>query len=173
MRLLTRDNNGKLTLREFDNHNLPAYAILSRTWNTDNSQEVTFDDLEGGTGTDKAGYRKIIFCEEKATATVLQYFWIDACCINKRSEPELLEAINSIFRWYRKAARCYVYLSDVSARDNKENGQFLQGWEPASRRSRWFTRGWTLQELIAPEVVEFFTFDGERLGDKLSLKTII
>jgi hypothetical protein len=79
MRLLTRDNDGKLLLHEFESHNLPAYAILSHTWNADNSQEVTFSDLEVGTGKDKAGYQKVLFCEAKAAAG-LRYFWIDTCC---------------------------------------------------------------------------------------------
>jgi len=66
-----------------------------------------------------------------------------------------------MFRWYSEAAQCYVYLSDVSAHGS--------GWKSAFRESRWFTRGWTLQELLAPKSVEFFSRDGERLGDKISL----
>jgi hypothetical protein len=172
IRLLVRDCEGKLIPREFDDHDIPAYAILSHTWNTDNSQEVTFDDdLNPDTGEDKDGYRKILFCEEKAAAAGLQFFWIDTCCINKRSEPELSEAINSMFRWYQKAARCFVYLSDVSA--TSVEGPSSHSWHTAFRRSRWFTRGWTLQELIAPSSVEFFTKDGQRLGDKASLESIV
>jgi len=76
-----------------------------------------------------------------------------------------------MFRWYRKAARCYVYLSDVSVRDSDKDNQFSQfTWESAFRKSRWFTRGWTLQELIAPASVEFFSLEGKRLGDKKSLQ---
>jgi hypothetical protein len=70
-----------------------------------------------------------------------------------------------MFRWYRSATKCYVYLSDVSAAQRSQ----LQ-WQPDFRRSRWFTRGWTLQELLAPQSVEFFSHDGERLGDKDSLE---
>jgi hypothetical protein len=168
----SRHDNGKLTLCSFD-HKIPAYAILSHTWDTENNKEVTFEDLEAGIEKGKAGYRKIEFCEKQATAAGLQYFWIDTCCINRRSETELSEAVNSMFRRYQKANRCYVYLSDVNARDNNENGQSSQKWEPAFRKSRWFTRGWTLQELIAPRLVEFFSEDGKRLGDKSSLETII
>lgn len=83
-----------------DDHDLPACAILSYTWNTENSQEVTFDDLNADAGKDKHGYRKILFCEDKVAATGLRYLWIDTCCINKRSETELLEAINFMFCWY-------------------------------------------------------------------------
>ena len=173
MRLLTRDTNGELVLREFDSNSLPTYAILSHTWDTDNSKEVSFQDLEAGIGKSKAGYGKILFCERQATADGLRYFWIDTCCINKRNDPELSEAINSMFRWYERAARCYVYLSDVSSSTDERNGLTIHTCESAFRQSRWFTRGWTLQELIAPSEVEFFTSDGSRLGDKSSLETII
>jgi hypothetical protein len=76
-----------------------------------------------------------------------------------------------MFRWYQNAARCYVYLSDISASGNEEDGQQSQlAWESAFRASKWFTRGWTLQELLAPESVEFFTTEARRLGDKRSLE---
>ena len=79
-----------------------------------------------------------------------------------------------MFRWYQKAARCYVYLTDVSIHDGKETPQqCLFHWEPTFRKSRWFTRGWTLQELLAPTLVDFFSLEGERLGSKLSLEVII
>jgi len=173
MRLLTRDTNGELVLREFDSNSLPAYAILSHTWDTDNSKEVSFQDLETGAGKSKAGYGKLLFCEKQADADGLRYFWVDTCCINKRNDPELSEAINSMFHWYKNATRCYVYLSDVSSGADQTNGLNIHTCESAFRQSRWFTRGWTLQELIAPSVVEFFTSDGIRFGDKSSLETII
>src|SRR2546430_119445 len=75
-----------------------------------------------------------------------------------------------MFRWYHNAAKCYVYLSDVSTNDHDQADPSLQSWEPAFRKSRWFTRGWTLQELIAPSSVEFFCSDGKRLGNKKSLE---
>jgi hypothetical protein len=173
MRLLTHDCNGKLVLQTFDSDALPAYAILSHTWHVDNSQEVSFQDFEAVEGKSKAGYAKIRFCEKQAAADGLRYFWIDTCCINKSSEPELSEAINSMFRWYEQATRCYVYLSDVSIQSGNVEGSSRSDWEPAFRKSRWFTRGWTLQELIAPRVVEFYTSNGEKLGDKSSLETSI
>jgi hypothetical protein len=76
-----------------------------------------------------------------------------------------------MFRWYRNAARCYVYLSDVSSPvfDIKEESN-LRPWESVFRKSKWFTRGWTLQELLAPSSVEFFSQERKRLGDKRSLK---
>jgi hypothetical protein len=75
-----------------------------------------------------------------------------------------------MFRWYRNAAKCYVYLSDVWANDFNQVDPSLQSWQSAFRESRWFTRGWTLQELIAPLSVEFFCSNGKRLGDKKLLE---
>ena len=117
---------------------------------------------------------KIQFCADKAAADALRYFWIDTCCIDKKNSAEISKAINSMFRWYEKAARCYVYLTDVSAHDGQETPQRgLLPWEATFRKSRWFTRGWTLQELLAPTMVDFFSFEGERLGSKLTLEDII
>ena len=73
-----------------------------------------------------------------------------------------------MFRWYREAAKCYAYLTDVSTNDQIDLS--LQPWEAAFENSRWFTRGWTLQELIAPPSVEFFCSNGNRLGNKKSLE---
>jgi hypothetical protein len=91
---------------------------------------------------------------------------VDTCCINKQSDPELTEAINSMFRWYQRAAKCYVSMSDFVARDAKQ--LTATDWE-GFRDSRWFRRGWTLQELLAPEKVEFFDATGKLIGDKVSL----
>jgi hypothetical protein len=95
---------------------------------------------------------------------------VDTCCINKANYAELPEAITSMFRWYHNAVKCYVYLSDVSARKRDYNGQTERIWESGFRTSRWFKRGWTLQELIAPTSVEFFSREGEYIGDKKSLE---
>ena len=101
----------------------------------------------------------------------MQYFWIDTCCINKADHAELSEAINSMFRWYQTATKCYVYLSDVSMTKGKASEEASElPWESTFRSSRWFTRGWTLQELLAPLSVEFFSREGKRLGDKKSLE---
>jgi len=127
-----------------------------------------------GTGKSKAGYDKIRFCGEQARRDGLQYFWVDTCCIDKSDSAELSEAINSMFRWYRNAAKCYVYLSDVSITKRKASNQFSKfTWESALPASRWFTRGWTLQELLAPGSVEFFSQEGKRLGDKRTLERLI
>ncbi|KAF1998124.1 ankyrin [Amniculicola lignicola CBS 123094] len=118
----------------------------------------------------KKSYAKIRFCGKQAAKNDLRYFWVDTCCIDKSSSAELTEALNSMFRWYQNADRCYVFLADVSVSSFVEGGDFAQRWKPAFRRSRWFTRGWTLQELIAPASVEFFSQDEQLLGTKHSLE---
>jgi hypothetical protein len=149
---------------------LPPYAILSHTWENDD-EEVTFKDLAIGTGENKAGYGKIRFCGEQAARDGLEHFWIGTCCINKSNRDELSTAINSMFSWYRNAARCYVYLSDVLEPVADTGDQLYQQLlELTFRRSRWFTRGWTLPELIAPLLVEFFSKGGGKLGSKISLE---
>ena len=153
MRLLERNPTGDLVLKKFIGTNIPAYAILSHTWA---EEEVTLQEAESGVGKNKDGWKKIAFCAKQAHADGLRYIWVDTCCIDKKDAVELSEAINSMFRWYQQAARCYVYLLDVSLRAAKQDGQVKPVWETAFRNSRWFTRGWTLQELIAPTLVDFF-----------------
>ncbi|KAH6642109.1 vegetative incompatibility protein HET-E-1 [Boeremia exigua] len=173
MRLLHYDGHGELGIVSFDDRAIPPYAILSHTWEAD-AEEVTFADLVTGDSKAKRGYKKIRFCGQQAQRDGLQYFWVDTCCIDKTDKAELSYAIRSMFRWYQNATRCYVYLSDVSAEERKPGdklGKFT--WEPAFRLSRWFTRGWTLQELLAPTTVEFFSQEWEMLGDKISLKLLI
>ena len=160
MRLLKVEPDGTFSLIRANAKKIPRYAILSHTWEADD-QEVTFQDFVDGLGERKAGYRKIRFCGKQASLDGIQYIWVDSCCIDKSSSAELAEAINSMFKWYRNADRCYVYLSDVPTANVD-----LQTF----RRSRWFTRGWTLQELLAPRTVEFFSQDGQKIGDKQSLE---
>jgi Heterokaryon incompatibility protein (HET) len=167
MRLLQFKSPSEFSLTNDLIKNVPPYAILSHTWGAD-TDEVTFRDLIDNTGKSKAGYDKIRFCGEQARRDGLQYFWVDTCCIDKSSSAELTEAINSMFRWYQKAAKCYVYLSDLSIHDYGKTDHFSQS--APLRKSKWFTRGWTLQELIAPPSVEFFSLEGRRLGDKRSME---
>ncbi|KAK4656494.1 HNWD NOD-like receptor pc11 [Podospora pseudocomata] len=165
MRLLERNNTGDISLTgDIPDDQVPPYAILSHTWG---DEEVSFKDITDGTHKNKRGYSKIQFCGDQAGRDGLKFFWIDTCCINKSDCDEFQEALNSMFRWYRNAAKCYVYLTDVST--YQQDADSNPGWELAFRKSRWFTRGWTLQELIAPTVVEFFSKDRKRLGDKKSL----
>jgi hypothetical protein len=110
MRLLHFDSSGRLTSTDFSRKKIPPYAILSHTWGDD---EFLFEDLVNDTGKSKAGYKKILFCGEQAARDHVQYFWIDTCCINKWNLRELLSAINSMFRWYKNAAKCYAFLLDV------------------------------------------------------------
>ncbi|KAK7177557.1 Vegetative incompatibility protein HET-E-1-like protein 15 [Paraphaeosphaeria sporulosa] len=170
MRLLRRRNEDDYNLTRFIDVAIPPYAVLSHRWGQDN-EEVTLEDITNRTGKSKAGYRKIQRCAEQALRDGLEYFWVDTCCIDKENYAELAHAINSMFRWYRDAARCYVYLSDVSkAPPNSEDGIDPPPWELEFRKSEWFSRGWTLQELLAPSMVEFFSRHWERIGDKASLK---
>ncbi|PMD49976.1 WD40 repeat-like protein [Hyaloscypha bicolor E] len=169
MRLLRVDENGEFSLTKDIIDNIPRYAILSHTWG-DDDDEVSFQDLTKSPRRTKAGYGKLRFCAQQAARDGLQYFWVDTCCIDKSNNTELSEAINSMFRWYTKAAKCYAYLSDVRTNDHDQSNPSLQSWEPAFRNSRWFTRGWTLQELLAPSSVEFFCSKGNQLGDKRSLE---
>ncbi|OAP61297.1 hypothetical protein AYL99_03498 [Fonsecaea erecta] len=168
MHLLSLDADSQPSLTLFPEHEAPAYAVLSHTWAAPN-HEVTFRDISENSARDKLGYQKIHFCGRQAHMDGLKYFWIDSCCIDKSSSAELSKAINSMFRWYRNARKCYVYLTDVSVTAGAE----LESWEPALRKSRWFTRGWTLQELLAPRAVDFFSREGQHLGNKDSLLRII
>jgi len=164
MRLLRYNNKGAFSLTEFVENEIPKYAILSHRWG---AEEATFEDLQKGLGIKKAGYGKIQFCGEQARRDDLEYFWVDTCCIDKSSSAELAEALNSMYRWYRDAARCYVYLSDVTTLKRKASDTAPEcPRESAFRNSEWFTRGWTLQELLAPRSVEFFSRNREPLGDK-------
>ncbi|KAI8954429.1 heterokaryon incompatibility protein-domain-containing protein [Xylaria longipes] len=172
MRFLQLTPNGDLSLTRDLTNNLPEYAILSHTWG-DDEDEVLFDDIINHSAKDKAGYRKIKFCMEQATLDQLQFVWVDTCCIKKSDSTELAMAINSMFRWYKNASRCYVYLGDVLANGEEPDPDMSEGLRQAIRESRWFTRGWTLQELIAPRSVEFYSSDGGFLGDKESLEQML
>ncbi|KAF6811820.1 het domain protein [Colletotrichum plurivorum] len=161
MRLL---NTSSLELREFLDSDIPGYAILSHTWE---SEEVTLKDLSDPHSQTKKGFSKIRACCAQARKDEHEWVWIDTCCIDKTSSAELSEAINSMFLWYKKAKACYVYLSDLPAQLPGELDL------TAFRVVRWFTRGWTLQELIAPRYIEFFDQNWNEIGTKLSLANLI
>ncbi|KAK3369426.1 heterokaryon incompatibility protein-domain-containing protein [Lasiosphaeria ovina] len=157
-------NTTTLKVEEFVGPALESleYAILSHTW-TD--EEVSFQEFTSDhPPVHKIGYQKIAkSCElaRSAKPEQFRYIWVDTCCIDKSSSAELSESINSMFEWYRKSAVCYVYLADVTAVD----------WSLAEdrKRSRWFSRGWTLQELIAPGHVLFCNTDWVLLGTRTEL----
>ncbi len=168
MRLLQFNDDCDVSLTEFFEDDIPEYAILSHRWK---AGEVTFKDLIDGTSKGKAGYGKIQFCGEQTRRDGLKYFWVNTCYIDKSRSAELSEAINSMFRWYQKAAKCYVYLSDISILKHKASDTSTEcTWESAFRASKWFTRGWTLQELLTPRSVEFYSREGKSLGNKRTLE---
>ena len=147
-------------LRTFVGKNIPPYAILSHTWGPDN-EEVSFQDITTGKFESRGdGTRKLKGCCLQAKRDGFAYAWIDTCCINKDSSTELSEAINSMFRWYAEAGMCYAYLTDVSPGNDHRDGL------SSFFASRWFRRGWTLQELLAPEEVRFFDSDWGLIGTK-------
>ncbi|KAI0200939.1 heterokaryon incompatibility protein-domain-containing protein [Astrocystis sublimbata] len=148
-----------MLLREYQGEEVPPYAILSHTWGAGEVNFVDFDDKEGRAS--MQGYPKIRDCCRQAESDGLDLVWIDTCCIDKRSSAELSEAINSMFKWYQDAAICYAYLEDVSSETD------------GIRLSRWFTRGWTLQELLAPSVVVFYSRDWARIGTRRDLAELI
>ncbi|KAH9239310.1 hypothetical protein K456DRAFT_1278621 [Colletotrichum gloeosporioides 23] len=150
-------NCTSLEIEEYYGSSIPEkYAILSHTWE---SGEASFQDV-GNTEAmaSKPGWAKINQTCRLALEQGYSYAWIDTCCIDKTNFTELVEAINSMFKWYARSTICYAYLADVGgARTTR-----LQG-------SRWFTRGWTLQELIAPSSVEFYDVDWKFLGTRADL----
>ncbi|KDR71697.1 hypothetical protein GALMADRAFT_775520 [Galerina marginata CBS 339.88] len=151
-----------LNIEEFFNEmDCPTYAILSHTWG---DGEVSLQDFSTPAATSMAGYRKIENCCKQARKDGFDYVWIDTCCIDKTSSAELSEAINSMYKWYKRARVCYVYLSDVPTDDDTS----AKGSKFSS--SRWFERGWTLQELLAPTSVVFYGRDWVEIGTKYSLR---
>jgi hypothetical protein len=156
MRLL---HAGSIQPVSFEEDIIPDYAILSHTWGDD---EVSFQDIHSPGAASKAGYAKIRYACQEALRRGLKYVWVDTCCIDKTSSAELSEAINSMFRWYKYARVCFGYLSDVPVGE-------VDSPKSAFASSRWFSRGWTLQELLAPIELEFFSSDWEKLGSKRDL----
>jgi hypothetical protein len=152
------------TLSEFQG-NPPPYAILSHVWG---QEEVTFNDIATLEKAEQMkGFAKIVGACKTAFKNELQYIWIDTCCINKESSAELSEAINSMFIWYKNARVCYAYLSDVPS--NEDHSALHSSFA----MSQWFTRGWTLQELLAPSIVVFHSINWVDIGTKGTLRETI
>ncbi|KAI0513268.1 heterokaryon incompatibility protein-domain-containing protein [Xylaria bambusicola] len=173
-----------LKLHEFFGDQIPPYAILSHTWE---AEEVTYEEwLYAGRQYPrrwgwvydkkevrdikaKSGYDKIVQACAKAQGDRLSWLWVDTNCIDKNSSAELSEAINSMFQWYRKSAVCYAFLVDVHNPDVRacfrNDSEF--------RKSRWFTRGWTLQELIAPCGVCFYSSSWMPISTKTNIALLI
>ena len=162
MRLL---NTQTIQLESFNGNeeDIPPYAILSHTWGTDEItfQDVTQQPLEAIRR--REAFYKIQECCAQARKNGYDYVWIDTCCIDKTSSAELSEAINSMFKWYQQASICYAFLVDFDTtlshaftEDSSGRSVRLDSSDTSFFSSRWFTRGWTLQELIAPRHVNFF-----------------
>lgn len=181
MRLINVHN---YEIREFYEGGIPQYAILSHTWG-EPEDEVTFQDMarlrQSSSkcpysaiiqATDieirrKPGMEKILFACQQAKEDGLEWAWVDTCCIDKTSSAELDESITSMYRWYEQSTECYAFLSDVPG--PLVGDQFASGL----RTSRWITRGWTLQELIAPREVKFFGKACKYLGTRSSYSKVI
>ena len=147
-------------LKEFFGSNIPEYAILSHRWDDD---EVTFRDVQRHQNPTAGGWAKIRSACAFARERGQSYLWIDTCCIDKSSSAELTEAINSMFKWYQNAVECYAYLRDVPSGLNQAARDTFIG------ESEWFTRGWTLQELLAPTKLEFVTNEWTDSVDRLDV----
>ncbi|KAF2247258.1 HET-domain-containing protein, partial [Trematosphaeria pertusa] len=159
MRLLHVES---MKLHTFYGDGIPPYAILSHTWLKD-YEEVTFTQVQNPEACRHlAGYRKIELLLNQAADEGYEYAWIDTCCIDKTSSAELSEAINSMFAWYQRSQVCYAYLTDV---DKTKNDNFME--------SRWWTRAWTLQELLASQDVIFYDNEWNRIGSKFELAAVI
>ncbi|KAI1109796.1 heterokaryon incompatibility protein-domain-containing protein [Nemania sp. NC0429] len=161
MRLLHVDS---LELTEVFGDSPPPYTILSHTWGLD---EITFHDLQNDRLATRVGFIKLRALCDQTKRDGFEYTWIDTCCIDKRSSAELSESLNSMYQWYSKAEVCYVHLSDV--RYTGDETDITRG----IHHSRWFTRSWTLQELLAPSLVVFFDTSWNRIGTKKSLLSTI
>lgn len=158
MRLLHTED---LQLKTFGRKK-PAYAILSHTWG---DNEILFQDLQPdavGDWRQRRGAKKVLGAAAQAVSDGYKFIWIDTCCIDKSSSAELSEAINSMYAWYKNAKVCYAYLEDRATTHTT-----------ILHLSRWFTRGWTLQELIAPSDVRFFNRLWEFIGSRDELATSI
>ncbi|KAI0325309.1 HET-domain-containing protein [Cubamyces sp. BRFM 1775] len=150
------------------------YAILSHVWQ-DVRNELSFRDVKNvsaecaltGENPRSRVSAKIRNCCIFAERAGYEWVWIDTCCIDHQSSAELSEAINSMYAWYADADVCYAYLYDVG-----DDGD-PSAPDSSFRRSRWFERGWTLQELIAPARVVFLTQTWRTLGSKYMLAAVI
>jgi len=158
MRLI---NTSTGVLETFHGRNIPPYAILSHTWG---DEEVSFSDMGKPHCKNLKGFAKIEGVCKLASVEGFQYAWVDTCCIDKTSSAELSEAINSMFRWYQCSARCYAFLSDLHANISLDTGL---------PKCRWFTRDWTLQELIAPKSLDFYDATWNPCGSKDNLAKLV
>ena len=164
----------------------PQYAVLSHTWG---DEEISYLDYLVLTSTlpnttsgflfallkapraDSEGIRKVRECCKLARSRGFAWLWIDTCCIDKTSSAELSEAINSMWSWYRDAAECYVYLIDVMPAKGAITTRVSHDvMRSQFRNAKWFGRGWTLQELLAPSKVFFYNSSWEMIASKAEIR---
>ncbi|KAG8534415.1 uncharacterized protein KY384_001260 [Bacidia gigantensis] len=161
-----------LELVEFVGEDIPEYTILSHTWG---SEEVSFQKFCLPESATLDGYIKVQkFCG-LAAQDGFDYAWADTCCIDKTSSAELSEAINSMFRWYADAQVCYAYLADFAPEPHEYAGKDCPPDQitPKIEECRWFRRGWTLQELLAPSNVIFYDRNWVSFGTRQELQSQI
>ncbi|KAL4070199.1 hypothetical protein V8B97DRAFT_545361 [Scleroderma yunnanense] len=151
------------------------YAILSHRWIT--GKEVDYKEMtklakmkkhEQEDIRQRAGYRKILASSEQAKKDGYKWLWVDTCCIDKRSSADLSEAINSMYRWYENSRVCYAYLNDVTGKSFPTKRD-KSTYPNSNGYPEWFSRGWTLQEMIAPSNLQFFNNHWQPIGDKRTL----
>lgn len=168
MRLIST-NPERMVLKEFIGSDVPPYAILSHCWGAV-EDEVTFQQFQTGQNHNSSGYRKITQCCKIAKSQGLEWAWVDTCCIDKTSSAELSESINSMYAWYARSAICYAFLEDIEPDAQWSNQHIDWSQRSAGRKlpeTRWFQRGWTLQELLAPGEVYFYDSKLTLLGTRL------
>ena len=159
-------------LKTFYNEKIPPYAILSHMWLAD-EEEVTYTQMQTPDAyRHMLGFRKIEFLCQQARDDGYEWAWMDTCSIDKTSSAELSEAINSMFAWYRDAKVCYAYLADVVVEveeDPSEHDPDAAGW----LASRWWSRAWTLQEFVAPNIVIFYDAKWNCIGNKTEKSSVL
>ena len=166
-------NTSTFELCEFEGDETPDYAILSHRWG---HEEVSYQAMQDGSGRSLQGWAKIENVCRLANSQDLRFAWVDTCCIDKKSSAELSEAINSMWNWYRDSKVCVVYLADVS--DSGASNQHSGWWDnsdfaKAFVASKWFTRGWTLQELLAPVTLVFYDSAWNRIAARSDINGLV
>ena len=163
----------------FQDNRTPPYAILSHRWGEHeisyqdflNTPKTSFDSSSAHLSTDQnSGASKIAHACAQAKGAGLEWIWIDTCCIDKTSSAELGKSINSMFRWYQDAQVCFAHLADVNRQGQPKKRAEI---ENEVLDSKWFTRGWTLQEMLAPREMQFFDASWGPIGSRSQLTSII
>ncbi|KAJ4417361.1 hypothetical protein N0V82_006225 [Gnomoniopsis sp. IMI 355080] len=166
MRLI---NSTTLEVESFGPQDIPKYAILSHRWGRSEASYAQWRSrLTRLRKANKPGFAKILATCKQARRDALSYVWVDTVCIDRTSSAELSEAINSMFAWYERAAICYAYLADIPSASTGDV-DILE----LMATSTWLIRGWTLQELIAPDHVVFYSQSWAHLGTKKALASFL